>query len=95
MLKRSKHRSTRSKQREQWHKDLYAEWRLRGDTDRCEVCNGTFGLALAHAEKRRHIVSKEQYWEVALLCQICHERIEFSGHENMAQAIREIIAKRG
>jgi hypothetical protein len=31
---------------------------------------------------------------VALLCQPCHERIEFSGHEQMYEAITRIIENR-
>jgi len=62
---------------------------------RCELCFGTFGLAFAHSKKRRLITTDEDWEEVALLCQPCHEKIEFSGHDNMAEAIRAIITERG
>lgn len=61
---------------------------------RCEVCYGTFGLSFAHSKKRRFIQTEEDWREVALLCQPCHEKIEFSGHENMYEAIRKIIGGR-
>jgi hypothetical protein len=61
---------------------------------RCEVCFGSFGLAFAHSKKRRFIVNDEDLEEVALLCQPCHEKIEFSGHEQMYQAILNIINQR-
>jgi hypothetical protein len=61
---------------------------------RCEICNGNFGLSFAHSKKRRLIVSDEELEEVALLCQPCHEKIEFSGHENMYESIMEIINRR-
>lgn len=58
---------------------------------RCELCFGTFGLAFAHSKKRRFILTDEELEEVALLCQPCHEKIEFSGHEEMYKAITDII----
>lgn len=61
---------------------------------RCEVCFGTFGLAFAHSKKRRFILTDEDWEQVALLCQPCHEKIEFSGHDSMYEAILDIISKR-
>lgn len=90
---RSRGKSTRSKQRQAWDRELKAEWAMKG-IDRCEQCYGTFGLSLAHSKKRRFIENKADYWEVALLCQTCHTNIEYSGHENMANVVREIIANR-
>lgn len=61
---------------------------------RCELCGGTFGLSFAHSKKRRFIQTDEDWYEVALLCQKCHETVEFAGHEEMYRAIREIIERR-
>ena len=61
---------------------------------RCEICQGTFGLSFAHSKKRRFIQTDEEWMEVALLCQPCHEKIEFSGHEAMYKAITDIIKSR-
>lgn len=61
---------------------------------RCERCNGNFALSFAHRVKRRFITTAEELMTVALLCQKCHEQIEFSGHENMRIAIDAIIEKR-
>lgn len=61
---------------------------------RCELCFGTFGLSFAHAKKRRFITEDADWEDVALLCQPCHEKIEFSGHEQMEEAIRQIIDSR-
>ena len=58
---------------------------------RCELCSGVFGLSFAHSKKRRFIQTDEDWNEVALLCQKCHERIEFSGHEEMYKSITDII----
>lgn len=62
----------------------------------CEAdgCNSTFGIAPAHSLKRRFILTKEQYFEAAYLCQPHHEELEFAGHEKMAAGIREIIERR-
>jgi hypothetical protein len=61
---------------------------------RCEICQGTFALSFAHRLKRRFITTEEELMAVALLCQKHHEEIEFSGHENMYQAITKIIEQR-
>jgi len=60
----------------------------------CEMCGANWPLALAHSKKRRMITTREDYFTVALLCQTCHEQIEFSGHENMEQSVLDIIARR-
>jgi hypothetical protein len=61
---------------------------------RCEVCNAAFPLGFAHRLKRRFIKTDDELLTVALLCNPCHERIEFSGHDNMYQRISEIIEQR-
>lgn len=61
---------------------------------RCEVCNGDFSLGFAHRLKRRFVRDDAEIMTVALLCQKCHERIEFSGHEQMFDAINQIISNR-
>ena len=61
---------------------------------RCEKCGAAYPLGFAHRYKRRFITTAEEMKTVALLCNPCHERIEFSGHENMYAAITEIIESR-
>jgi hypothetical protein len=81
----------RVKNHRTWAKELKQWWIEQGYPQYCEMCSGSFGLAFAHSQKRRFIHTKELYWEVALLCQMCHEKVEFSGHENMKRQIKEII----
>ena len=79
-----------------WHsvrRTLKVRFERDGIT-RCEQCNGNFALSFAHRYKRRFITTDEELATVALLCQKCHERIEFSGHEQMKDAIDTIIANR-
>lgn len=72
---------------------LKIEFERKGIT-RCELCQGTFGLAFAHSKKRRFIQTDEDWYHVALLCQPCHQQIEFSGHDEMFEAINQIINNR-
>lgn len=71
-------------------KEQFLKWEIT----RCEQCGGTFALGFAHRMKRRFIVTREEMMRVALLCQICHEKIEHSGHEAMYEAITKIIEAR-
>jgi hypothetical protein len=66
----------------------------RTGVTRCEVCNAAFPLGFAHRLKRRLITTDDELMTVALLCNPCHERIEFSGHEQMFRRINEIIEQR-
>lgn len=61
---------------------------------RCEMCNGSFALSFAHSKKRRFIYTDDDWEEVALLCQTCHDRIEHSGHDNMYNSVMEVIRNR-
>jgi hypothetical protein len=72
---------------------LKKEFEAMGIT-RCEVCQGTFALSFAHRSKRRFITDGEELRVVALLCQIHHDEIEHSGHEQMKLAIDKIISSR-
>lgn len=84
------------KRTDKWNRvkaKLKKEFESAGIT-RCEECYGTFGLAFAHSKKRRFIQTDEDWMDVALLCQPCHERIEFSGHDNMYAEIKRIIDNR-
>ena len=90
--------STRSKQVAAWHKELHAEWQLKG-INHCEFgydkCMRTFGLALAHSKKRRFITDKEAYWEVGLACQVCHDELDLRmTHEEMEAEVKRIIRER-
>lgn len=61
---------------------------------RCEKCGGTFALGFAHRLKRRFITTEAEMFTVALLCQMCHEKIEHSGHDAMYAEITRIIENR-
>jgi hypothetical protein len=60
----------------------------------CENCGSTFNLSFAHRKKRRFITTEDELKCVALLCQICHEFIEYSGHDRMFETITRIIENR-
>lgn len=48
--------------------------------ERCELCGGTFGLAVAHKEKREYYRSCPELLydekQTALLCVECHSRVD-------------------
>ncbi len=58
-----------------------------------EKCTRDNYLGFAHTAKRRKL-SHEDLYEVALLCNNCHEQIEYGTSEIMAHTIRMLIAKR-
>lgn len=76
------------------------EWRTlkrefeRDGITRCERCGSGERLTPAHTLKRRHITSRPQMREVAILCVECHEFYELQGEAKMSKAIRAIIAGR-
>jgi len=78
---------------ERIRRQLKVEFADAGIT-RCEQCGSGMFLGFAHRYKRRLIATELEMRIVALLCTPCHEKIEFSGHENMKKAIDAIIAKR-
>lgn len=90
----------RTKDHRRWHKELVTWWAENDMPYHCERCGGTFGLAFAHSRKRRFIDTRELYFEVAALCQKCHQWTEYGDkdnpgtHERMERLIKEIIAKR-
>ncbi len=97
MNKRGK--STRSTERQKWHKELLADWQSKG-INSCEFnydgCMQTFGQALAHSKKRRFITTKEDYEEVGLACIKCHEKLDLVlSHEEMEAEVKRIIESRG
>jgi hypothetical protein len=56
---------------------------------------GTFGGALAHSEKRRYILTREQYFEVVYACQKCHDHMDLKmTHDEMRALIQRIIKGR-
>ena len=59
---------------------------------RCEICNAAFPLGFAHRRKRRHITDENELRVVALLCNPCHETIEYGG--DMFNQINAIIDAR-
>lgn len=72
---------------------LKVQFERQGIT-RCESCNGSFALSFAHRYKRRFITTLEELRVCVLLCQSCHHKIEYSGHENMLNAVNALIEKR-
>jgi hypothetical protein len=66
----------------------------RAGITQCEICNTGNYLSFAHRLKRRFITTQRELEKVALLCVPCHEKIEFSGHENMFAEITRIIESR-
>lgn len=91
-------KSNRSKLKYAWHKELHAEWQSKG-INSCEFgydgCMRTFGNSLAHSKKRRFITTREDYWEVGLACQKCHEYLDnVLSHEDMEAEVKRIIERR-
>ena len=88
--------NTYKKQHNVWHRELKAFFHiLQGDAPYCEVCNtATPPLDIAHSLKRRHIQTREQYFEAVMLCRAHHNEYEFQGEEKMNAIIRDIIKKR-
>ena len=78
---------------ERIRRQVKAEFADAGIT-RCEQCSSGMFLGFAHRYKRRMITTEDEMRIVALLCTKCHEMIEFSGHENMKNAIDAIIEAR-
>lgn len=61
---------------------------------RCEECGSDNFLSFAHSKKRRFITTREDLYDVALLCVPCHEKIEYRGHEYMYNEVRRICDRR-
>lgn len=93
---------------EQWHrikKEVLADFDRLGIT-RCEECGSMINLSLAHRMKRRRIYQlrdpeliEQELHIVALLCMSgtskgCHDKVERMSHEQMFDAITQIILKR-
>jgi hypothetical protein len=49
-------------------------------------------LSFAHSKKRRYITNQEELEDCALLCQSCHQKIEF--RPDMYEIVRSVIARR-
>jgi hypothetical protein len=81
-------------------KDWRREWPSlkrefeRAGIVRCERCGTDRDLTPAHSLKRRHITSRTQMREVAILCVGCHAHYELQGEAKMYPAILAIIARR-
>ena len=50
-------------------------------------------LGFAHPKKRRYLTPEELY-EVAILCNSCHSRLEYGNKQIMEETIRNIIINR-
>lgn len=85
-MKASKWTNARRKLKRQ-----FEEWGIV----RCEKCGSGYNLSFAHRLKRRFITTEQELNYVALLCvSPCHTEIEHSGHEQMYQAITQIVENR-
>lgn len=60
----------------------------------CEMCGARNFLSFAHSKKRSDIKTQKDMEQVVLLCQKCHHSIEYIGHQEMYDAIIEIINNR-
>jgi hypothetical protein len=84
----------------QWNatrRKLVSEFAAMGITScelRYEGCFGEGALGFAHGRKRRHLKGDELKTLVILICNPCHDRIEFLPAEEMLRIIQEVIEKR-
>jgi hypothetical protein len=94
----SKKKLVAGKKTKNWDIVIYAELRLL-EINSCEghlipQCLNNFALGLAHSRKRRDIKNDTEFREVALLCQKCHEFLEYGDKGVMEKTIKEIIKNR-
>lgn len=66
--------------------------------ERCELryegCWGDNGLGYAHGRKRRHLQGDELKTLTILVCNSCHDKIEYLGPERMLEIVETVIANR-
>ncbi len=78
-------------------RELKATFKRAGITT-CELrlpgCWTDNALGFAHTLKRRNIRTPEEFREVALACNVCHDVIESGSPEEMAATVRLVIASR-
>ncbi len=102
--------SQRSKDRQKWERELKL-WVEQNLPPYCEMCGTGLNLSKAHSKKRNDIKTKEDYFEIAILCTTpvswinphgeretimgCHGKAERMSREDMRQAIVNLISKRG
>ena len=93
-------RRVRDKKGKIWlriRKEKIAEFERLGITQ-CELrwdgCWGGSGLTLAHRLKRRKIQNEQEMGTVALLCVICHQKVEVMSADEMFKIITDVIERR-
>lgn len=65
-----------------------------------EGCNSTLGLAHAHTKKKTKITTREEWMDIAKLCQVHHHFAEYGDknnpgtHERMYRLIKKCIENR-
>lgn len=65
------------------------------DVPQCEICGTTEPpIDFAHARKRRYVLTREDYHDVAMLCRFHHLDLEHGGHDRMYEEIMRIKANR-
>jgi len=93
MNKRGK--STRSKQRQAWQKEMLETYQHITWCEWLEGCGSTFGLAHAHRTKKINVTTREEWLTVARLCQVHHELLEHGDKQVMWDTITKIVESRG
>lgn len=74
-------------------KERFTEWGIFYCELRYEGCWGQ-GQGFAHSKKSRFLITDQDFLEVALACNSCHNILEYSGHQNMYEVIVDTIKKR-
>lgn len=59
-----------------------------------EGCDSDFGLAHAHTKNKDFITTREEWLDVAKLCEKHHNFADRGSHERMFELIRKCIAAR-
>jgi hypothetical protein len=87
------------KKHNQWDRQL-KQWFLDNGITYCESCSTTRFLTVMHALKRRFILTKEDYFRAAVICQPEHHFWEYGDsqnpgtHDRMAAFVDRIIEQR-
>lgn len=89
-----KRRGKRVLEWERVRRDLKREFEAAGIT-RCESCGRYYNLGFAHRLKRRYIDNEAELRCVALLCNTCHDKTEWSTHKEMFEFVTSIILRGG
>lgn len=87
-------KSNRSKERQAWQREMLETYQHITWCEWLEGCGSTFGLAHAHRVKKRYITTREEWLNIARLCQTHHDLLEHGDKQVMYDVVTEIIANR-